>query len=445
MWSADDDEIEVHTNSSHSSKPNSGFSLDDAFSEDENDGTLDASLEFNSATIRAALARSLAAGGLETAESQNGTEGDGRGTDTGALDSNPAHDRSRSVVEDPDASVSTLDINASPAHVPGRAPGEWSRSTSHSYGYGYRQDSHDSPSGVESLENFSRISLSDSVHDLQSVEISLEEGTGQEEEEEGDAEEGDDVLFHAVHIDLSQGGKPRVEEVAAVLPEPSDSRASGRDEARTPSPKHPQPPALPPTPNGDNDTYTPSSMSTPTSKVLRNHQSQGQSHSVPSSTTYRRSNEDSYARDEPNHTPSDSGRTVLSASSLVPASSKSVPGSIPTSNSMGTPLDPPRTESFRRGHRPSKSVGPSALDKVISKTRPTFLPPKPKVEDLRHMADWEIMMKQSRAVGEFPFDSVVWFSCSFFVFWEDSSVLTFSPPLSNYGFLATLPSWVAIV
>lgn len=247
----------------------------------------------------------------------------------------------------------------------------------------------------------------------------------QEKSEEGDAEEGDDVSFHAVHIDLSQGGKPRVEEVAAVLPEPSDPQTPGRDGARTPSPKHPQLPPLPSTPNGDHDTYTPSSTSTPTSKVLRNHQSQSQSHSVPSSTTYRRSTEDSHTRDEPDHTLSDSRQTVLSASSLVPASSKSMPGSIPTSNSTGPPLNPPRSDSFRRGHRPSKSVGPSALDKVISKTRPTFLPPKPKVEDLRHMADWETMMKQSRAVGEFLFD-LVWFPRSFFVLWEDSSMLTSS-------------------
>ncbi|EPT01597.1 hypothetical protein FOMPIDRAFT_77813 [Fomitopsis schrenkii] len=45
-------------------------------------------------------------------------------------------------------------------------------------------------------------------------------------------------------------------------------------------------------------------------------------------------------------------------------------------------------------------MGPSMLDKVISKTRPTFLPPKPRAEDRKHMADWEQMMKRSRAAEE---------------------------------------------
>ncbi|EKM61378.1 uncharacterized protein PHACADRAFT_82585 [Phanerochaete carnosa HHB-10118-sp] len=51
-------------------------------------------------------------------------------------------------------------------------------------------------------------------------------------------------------------------------------------------------------------------------------------------------------------------------------------------------------------HRASRSVGPSMLDKVVNRTRPTYLPPKPREEDDRHMADWEIMMKRSRAAEE---------------------------------------------
>ena len=51
-------------------------------------------------------------------------------------------------------------------------------------------------------------------------------------------------------------------------------------------------------------------------------------------------------------------------------------------------------------HRPSRSIGPSALEKVLSKTRPSFLPPKQRQEDRKHLADWEKMMKQSRAAGE---------------------------------------------
>jgi hypothetical protein len=51
-------------------------------------------------------------------------------------------------------------------------------------------------------------------------------------------------------------------------------------------------------------------------------------------------------------------------------------------------------------HRPARSAGPSAFEKVMSKTRPIFLPPKDKSEDKKHLADWETMMKQSRAAGE---------------------------------------------
>ena len=51
------------------------------------------------------------------------------------------------------------------------------------------------------------------------------------------------------------------------------------------------------------------------------------------------------------------------------------------------------------GHRPTRSTGPSMLEKVISRTRPSFLPPKSRDEDMKHLADWENMMKQSRAAG----------------------------------------------
>jgi len=405
MWDADDDKLEVHANASRFSKP-AGFSLDDAFSED--DGVLDAALEFNPAAIRDALARALAAGGIESTEDQDGVENNGRSMGASASHRNPNHDRNGSVrVEDPDASVSTLDINGSPAHIPGRAPEEWSRSTS--YGYGYSQDGQDGTSGVESSENFSRISLSDSVRDFESVEISLEppkDMAVREKHEEGNTEVDDEGLFHAVHIDLSQGGKPRVEEVAAVLPEHSNPHIPEGDRAQTPSsePPLPPPPPLPSTSNNNHITYTPFTSSTPTSRTFPNHRGQNQSvPELPSPTVYRRSAEDAYARGETNHVPPDSAGMVLSASSPVSPS----PGTVPTSSSTVSPPNSSQSESFRRGHRPSRSAGPSALDKVISKTRPTYLPPKPKVEDLKHMADWEAMMKQSRAVGESRFGSLV--------------------------------------
>ncbi|EIW63955.1 RabGAP/TBC [Trametes versicolor FP-101664 SS1] len=75
---------------------------------------------------------------------------------------------------------------------------------------------------------------------------------------------------------------------------------------------------------------------------------------------------------------------------------------LPSSSSLPTPTtpkfsDPPPPASR---HRLTRSVGPSMLDKVISKTRPTYLPPKPRAEDRKHQHDWEEMMKRSRAAEE---------------------------------------------
>jgi hypothetical protein len=43
------------------------------------------------------------------------------------------------------------------------------------------------------------------------------------------------------------------------------------------------------------------------------------------------------------------------------------------------------------------------LEKVISKTRPSYLPPKSRFEDQKHLSDWERMMKQSRIAGTYEF------------------------------------------
>ena len=410
MWDEDDDTLEVHTKASNFSKPQA-FSLDDAFSED--DSALDAADEFSPSAIRAALARTLAAGERDSAENQTGDDDEGRSAGPGVSN----HNRNGSGrVEDPDASVSTLDINASPAHFPGRAPDDWSRSTSNSRGSGYGQESQDS-TGMESLANFSNISLGDSVHDLEPVEVSLEpseERMVQEGGEEEDTEDHDEVPFHAVHIDLSQGGKPRVEEITAVVSEPSDLRVPNRDGAQTPSQNTPHPPPLPSI-SSNNHTYN-RSVSTPTSKTFTGHQ--GQSQSVPdlaSPATDHPSVEDTHTRDE--SPPNSSGR-VLSAGSTIPSSSATTAGSIPTQGSTVSQPHSSRSESPRRGHRPTRSVGPSTLDKVISKTRPNFLPPKPKTEDLKHMADWEAMMKQSRAVGEFHLCLPIGSCVAFCVFGE---------------------------
>ncbi|KAF7971690.1 hypothetical protein HWV62_20140 [Athelia sp. TMB] len=81
----------------------------------------------------------------------------------------------------------------------------------------------------------------------------------------------------------------------------------------------------------------------------------------------------------------------------APANSFEHPFDIPRLPASPVPAAPTKAPP---GHRPTRSMGPSALEKVISKTRPTFLPPKNKQEDNRHMADWQKMMKMSRAAEE---------------------------------------------
>lgn len=67
--------------------------------------------------------------------------------------------------------------------------------------------------------------------------------------------------------------------------------------------------------------------------------------------------------------------------------------SSPQQLSDSKPLDRPPM------HRPSRSAGPSMFEKVMSKTRPPFLPPKPRQEDRKHLADWQNMMKMSQLAG----------------------------------------------
>ncbi|KZV76941.1 RabGAP/TBC [Peniophora sp. CONT] len=94
-----------------------------------------------------------------------------------------------------------------------------------------------------------------------------------------------------------------------------------------------------------------------------------------------------YSEDLPSSSLSAAATASTSAVSL-PA----VPSSAPVSRS-----DSPA----RRAHRPTRSAqGPSIFEQVVSKTRPSFLPPKPKKEDVKHMHDWETMMRQSRAAEE---------------------------------------------
>jgi len=101
---------------------------------------------------------------------------------------------------------------------------------------------------------------------------------------------------------------------------------------------------------------------------------------------------------------------------LSPTSTIPVPPSVdPVSKRASTPssAEPPKsprsprpssTSSVARPStaRHSRSSGStaSALQKVVSKTRPAHLPPKPRDEDLKHQRDWDEMMRRSREAEE---------------------------------------------
>jgi TBC1 domain family member 14 len=75
---------------------------------------------------------------------------------------------------------------------------------------------------------------------------------------------------------------------------------------------------------------------------------------------------------------------------------------IPSSFSSGYPSTsaPASAPAFAAQFKKTKKTGRSALQKVISKTRPTHLPPKPQEEDAKHLKVWEDMMKKSKQAGE---------------------------------------------
>ncbi|KAH9049414.1 rab-GTPase-TBC domain-containing protein [Lactarius hengduanensis] len=93
--------------------------------------------------------------------------------------------------------------------------------------------------------------------------------------------------------------------------------------------------------------------------------------------------------DDP-ETPSGQSIPVMAASThpLSP-----VPSPISSSSSS-------RPSSSHKVHKVTRSIGPSALEKVVSKTRPPFLPPKSRDEDQKHLSDWEKMMERSRAAED---------------------------------------------
>ncbi|KAJ7597469.1 rab-GTPase-TBC domain-containing protein [Mycena floridula] len=93
--------------------------------------------------------------------------------------------------------------------------------------------------------------------------------------------------------------------------------------------------------------------------------------------------------------------TEHSAANGASTSALPAPNSAPIPASSSLPNSSPGlTEPPPKTRRQTRSVGPSALERFRSKTRPSFLPPKSRQEDDKHMADWEVMMKQSRIIAE---------------------------------------------
>ena len=101
---------------------------------------------------------------------------------------------------------------------------------------------------------------------------------------------------------------------------------------------------------------------------------------------------------EPADTLSPTQSTHTAQHSVDSTSSQHTQPEPSSSTSASFPQSPTSPTAFK--HAQSKSRGPSALEKVLSKTRPMHLPPKNKEEDTKHLKDWEEMMRQSRVADD---------------------------------------------
>ncbi|KAH9913326.1 RabGAP/TBC [Epithele typhae] len=329
MHSDDDDLSPIRTNGNGTNtRLPKGFVLDDdAFSDNDIDVP-----EFSPAAIREELAKSMARTGAA-----DDRWGSGAGVDL-ELDTN-MNDLAAKIgyAADPDASVSTFDIDAEPDSPPRPA----------------RMDSlasmYDVPLSSEpSQERFSADNVR--AEPLQECD---------EPEEIAEADGGGGSDYPAVQIDLS-GPTAQATEVGAHARARS-SVSSAASQPRSESETHDLPPI----------------------SVSARHQHAASQHEL---------------RTKP--APLDISGSGAAAGAAASASTSALP--LPSSSSLPTPTvpQPPTPTSMAARHRPTRSVGPSMLDKVISKTRPPHLPPKPRTEDRKHLQDWEEMMRRSRATEE---------------------------------------------
>jgi hypothetical protein len=95
---------------------------------------------------------------------------------------------------------------------------------------------------------------------------------------------------------------------------------------------------------------------------------------------------------------------TTAASTPAPSPLPSTSTTDPKSSLSAPPLPELQPAQKPFHHRPTRSTGPSAFEKVRSRTRPHFLPPKPREEDDKHMSDWKVMMEHSRAAGQGEFE-----------------------------------------
>ncbi|KAF8640745.1 hypothetical protein AX17_000396 [Amanita inopinata Kibby_2008] len=99
----------------------------------------------------------------------------------------------------------------------------------------------------------------------------------------------------------------------------------------------------------------------------------------------------------PSSTPSLPAQILEPAPNRLAAASSS---SLEPPTQAGRDYDSKSSERHNRHRSTRSTTGPSMLEKVMSKTRPPYLPPKPRKEDRKHLSDWQNMMKMSQVAAE---------------------------------------------
>ena len=318
---------------------------DDAFSENDIDVP-----EFSPAAIRRELAKNMSIS--MPGAVQRDWELDG----AGSVDDIVAK---IGYSVDPDASVSTFDIDAVPDSPPSVSP---SQSPALS-----PPQSPPQPGRMDSFASFRQDSLYDvplSSEPSQASDIDAEHGADEGPLPPRDEPEVSPADYPVVQIDLSAPHAEAHEVHPAASP-----RASVETAVTSSTPAH---------------SRTSSAATPPV------HQHSASQHEF-------------RTRSPPTTLKAESPRVGSAASTSalpLPSSSSSPSPAAPQSSVAVTAT---AVANANGKHRQTRSVGPSMLDKVISKTRPPHLPPKPRTEDRKHMHDWEAMMKRSRAAGECSF------------------------------------------